>query len=182
MRDEQTWTGERILWQKPGDHLSEFKTCVDFYLEAQKYAVGRRVIDAACGSGFGSFLLSVVAREVMGVDIQDQADSWERLKTASPGDLRFTSLDFEHERVDFGADLVVSIETIEHLENPDFFLSGLRAGSLFFTIPCYGDKTNTFHKIEYSEESAAALIRKHFPVLDYRMEKRRMIGIAHKTV
>jgi hypothetical protein len=170
------WTGERILWQNPREHLSEFKTCTNLYIEAMQYAVNKRAIDAACGTGFGSFLLSTVASEVMAVDIQDMSEAGEKLKDASPGDLRFTKLNLETQKADFGGDLCVSIETSEHLENPEFFLSGLRTQALFFSLPCYGDKNNHFHKIEYNEEKAANLIRQFFPNLTYRMERKRMMG------
>lgn len=179
--DNKHFTGERIVWNNPATHLKEFALCTNFYMEAMQHAIGKRVLDLACGTGFGSFLLSTVAKEVVGVDCEDMEEHWEPLKQASPGDLRFAMMDMEEEKMDFGADLTVSIETIEHLKNPDFFLAGLRTHSLFFTIPCYGDK-NPFHKIEYSEQSAAELIKRHFPLLEYRMEKRRMIGFAQRPV
>jgi SAM-dependent methyltransferase len=175
------FTGERIVWKNPGDHLKEFALCTNFYMEAMERARGKRVLDLACGTGFGSFLLSTVAKEVVGIDGEDLEEHWEPLVAASPGDLRYAMMDFETEKIDFGADLTVSIETIEHLANPDFFLSGLRTPELFFTIPCYGDK-NEFHKIEYNEEKAAELIRRHFPILEYRMQGRRMIGFAQRPI
>jgi len=176
------FTGERIIWRDPQKHLKEFRKHINWYMEAMEHAKNRRVIDAACGTGFGSLLLSTVAKEVMAVDIEDMAEQWDPLIGAAPGDLRFGTLDFETEAVDFGGDLTVSIETIEHLANPEFFLEGLRTASLFFTIPCYGDKANKFHKIEYSEESAKELIERFFPHLEYRMENGHMIGIATKNI
>ena len=176
------FTGERVVWNKPGDHLSEFKICANFYMDAMVHAKGKRVIDAACGTGFGSFLLSRVAEELFSIDVEPEV--FEPHEDILPLGCKTTklALNLETEPVDITADLCVSIETIEHLANPDFFLSNLKAKSLFFTIPCYGDKNNHFHKIEYSEESAKALITKYFPILEYRMEKKRMIGIAHKPL
>lgn len=178
--DLNKWTGERVIWNNPIEHLKEFKQCSNYYFDAMEFAKNKRVIDVACGSGFGSFLLSLVAEETFAIDIQDHGDTWERLQQGLINKpLKFMVMDLEKEPVDITADLAVSIETIEHLANPDFFLENLKAKSLFFTIPCYGNK-NEFHKIEYSEVSAKALIEKHFPLLTYRMEKGHMIGIAHK--
>ncbi len=177
--DLNKFTGERIVWSNPKDHLKEFAQCSNYYFEAMQYAKGKRVVDVACGSGFGTFLLSLVAEETFGIDIVDHGAKWQKLCDASPHTMGYMLIDLEKEPVDITADLAVSIETIEHVDNPDFFLSNLKAKSLFFTVPCYGDK-NPFHKIQYSEESCKALIEKHFPILTYRMEKRRMIGYAQK--
>ena len=179
MKEPIKFTGERAIWWDPSDHLREFKTCLDFYLEAMDHARGKRVIDAACGTGFGTFLLSTVAEEVFGIDVNAEifAESEARLPFRCP--TKFLELDLEKSPVDITADLCVSIETIEHLENPDFFLSNLKAKELFFTVPCYGNK-NEFHKIEYNEEKCAELIRRHFPILTYTMPGRRMVGHAKK--
>lgn len=178
------YTGERILWQKPEEHLKEFKQISDYYFEAMQYAKGKRVIDVACGSGWGTFLLSLVAEETFGFDIADYGPIWDTLRFATPirnkiDPIVFGILNFEKEPVDITADLAVSVETIEHLINPEFFLGNLKAKSLFFTIPCYGNK-NPYHKIEYTEQSSAELIKKYFPILEYRMEKGHMIGYAQK--
>ena len=58
--------GERYL---PGmatqielEHMHRYKVATD-------YCEGKRVLDVACGEGYGSYLLSEVASEVVGVDI-----------------------------------------------------------------------------------------------------------------
>ena len=174
-----TFTGERIEWQNPHDHLKEFAQCSGYYFEAMQHAKGKTVIDAACGSGFGTFLLSLVAKQTVGFDVREDAEAWRALMKASPTTLVYDDLNFEESEVPIPADLVVSIETIEHLANPDFFLAGLKAKELFFTVPCYGNK-NEFHKIEYDEAKCAELIKRHFPNLTYHMDHRRMIGYATK--
>ncbi len=175
--DLNKFTGERCVWTNPTDHLKEFAQCNNYYFEAMQYAKGKRVVDVACGSGLGTFFLSLVAEETFGLDIIDHGGIWDALPTVAP--TKWLKIDLEKEPVDITADLAVSIETIEHLANPEYFLSNLKAKNLFFTVPCYGDK-NPFHKIQYSEESCKALIEKYFPILTYRMEKRRMIGYAQK--
>lgn len=175
------WTGERVLWQNPKEHLKEFRQCSNYYFEAMQYAIGKRVIDVACGSGFGTLLLSLVAEHITGIDIADYGPIWDKITETAIADGHFQIMDLEKEPVDITADLAVSIETIEHLGNPEYFLENLKAKELFFTIPCYGNK-NEFHKIEYSEASAKALIEKYFPILKYHMEAGHMIGHAMKKI
>lgn len=181
---DEKFTGERVIWWKPATHLKEFKLAMNLYMEAMQYAIGKTVVDAGCGTGFGSIFLSLVAPKVHAIDANVPEPLLEKNPDESPafgtGDIVFHQLDLENEPVDITADLCVAIEFIEHLKNPEYFLANLKADSIFFTIPCYGDR-NPFHKIEYDERKAAELIRGYFPHLTYRMEARRMIGIAHKN-
>lgn len=166
------WTGERIVWDNPKEHLDEIGKVFGWYLEAMKYVNKRDiVIDVACGTGFGTFMLDKISSQVHGIDKLDM--DWESKLPYER--TTFHIMDLDKDAVDITADIAVSIETIEHLENPDFFLKNLKAKSLFFTIPCYGDKHNTFHVIEYSEEKARDLISKYYDIT-YRMERGRMIG------
>lgn len=180
MHDNDTFTGERTVWYNPASHLKEFKIIADFYMEAMAHAVGKRVVDVGCGKAFGTFLLSLVAREVFGID--KSAEAFPTLEQMLPNKAhtKFLEIDLDKEPVDITADLCVAIEVLEHLEDPHYFLQNLKAQSIFFTIPCYGDK-NPFHKIEYDEQKAADMIRAHFPNLTYRMEARRMVGYAFKN-
>ena len=47
------------------------------YLFAGAYVAGQKVLDAACGSGFGSELLSRTAKDVTGVDIRSEEHTSE---------------------------------------------------------------------------------------------------------
>ncbi len=98
------------------------------YAMALPFAAGRRVLDLACGEGYGSWLLARSgATEVCGVDVA--ADAVARARTAF-GD---TGIAFEVGSGEALAsmyppghfDLVVSIETIEHLEDPARFLAAV---------------------------------------------------------
>lgn len=174
----ETWTGERTIWAAPGDHLKEFRQIANYYMEAMGYAKGKRVLDVGCGNGFGTFLLSLVASDVIGVDISEEIFASGEARLPFQAHTTFQALDLDKDLAPEGAELCVAIELIEHLEHPDFFLEN-EAAAIFFTIPCYGDR-NPFHKIQYSEASAAGLIRKHYPELTYRMEAGHMIGYAFR--
>jgi len=116
MTAELDFTGERFVPGVPGEIVYEH---VHRYAFARRFAVGRRVLDAACGEGYGSALLAHVAGHVTGVDLDVATIEHARSKYALPN-LRFsassvTALPLEAESVD----LVVSFETIEHLPADD---------------------------------------------------------------
>jgi hypothetical protein len=111
------FTGERFIPGISGEIVYEH---VHRYAFARRLAAGLRVLDAACGEGYGSALLAEVANSVIGVDID--ADTVLKAEATYGGlaNLAFrsgsvTSLPLGNASVD----LVVSFETIEHLEAAD---------------------------------------------------------------
>jgi len=108
------FTGERFVPGIPGEIVYEHW---HRYAFAQTLARGRRVLDVACGEGYGGALLAASALSVTGIDISDEAvqHASERYGNAHPN-LRFlqasaASLPLE----DHSIDVIVSFETIEHL-------------------------------------------------------------------
>lgn len=95
------------------------------YAFAQRFAQGKRVLDAACGEGYGSALLARRAASVLGVDVSQQAVEHARSRyTAS--NLRFETADvtlLEH-LPDRSFELIVSFETLEHLQAQERMLDG----------------------------------------------------------
>jgi len=97
------------------------------YRYAQAYARDKQVLDIACGSGFGSIMLSEAkAKFVIGVDIEMEAFLAAYRHFSSPW-LRFirgngTTLPF----VDSIFDVVTSFETLEHIADYETFLCEVR--------------------------------------------------------
>lgn len=91
------------------------------------------VIDAACGTGYGTNILSQVAEFVYGYDYNEQAINTAKSKYNSD-DVLFqqadllTKIDYPH------ADVVVSLETLEHLKDPSVFLKAVYSPLLKFLI------------------------------------------------
>jgi 2-polyprenyl-3-methyl-5-hydroxy-6-metoxy-1,4-benzoquinol methylase len=75
------------------------------------------VLDIACGTGYGSKILSSHCKLVIGVDISSQAIEYANsvYKTKK---IQFVEQDFFNNK--FIADIVVSFETIEHIKHNDF--------------------------------------------------------------
>jgi SAM-dependent methyltransferase len=92
-----------------------------------RFVAGRRVLDIACGNGYGSYaLMSCGAISVEGVDLDRSAIDYALQHYKREG-LRYECRDaFSQPPVPGGYDVVVSFETIEHLHNPGEFISKLR--------------------------------------------------------
>ena len=113
------------------------------YLLAKNYCDGRRVLDIACGEGYGSRLLKDWgAAEVYGVDISEEALSHARLNFAGDGIhfIRSSGEDLLSVLAEERFDLIVSLETIEHLHSPETFLGNLRlllkpGGTIIISCP-----------------------------------------------
>lgn len=88
------------------------------YEFAREHASGLRVLDAACGTGYGSALLAGVAGSVDGVDLSREAVAWATRNYGS------SNTSFHAACVEFTPfapdrfDLVVSFETLEHTLSP----------------------------------------------------------------
>ena len=144
------------------------------YHFAARWAPGKRVLDVACGEGYGSALLARTASAVTGVDIA--SDAVERARS----NYALANLAFECascERLPFpdaSFDLAVSFETIEHIEAQAAFLDELARvlapdGVLVLSSPNraeYSDARgfhNPFHVKELYREELAKLVEERFP-------------------
>jgi SAM-dependent methyltransferase len=96
------------------------------YLFTLKFAKGRDVLDVASGEGYGSALLSQVAKSVIGIDIDHEAVAHANGSYGSHT-LSFRLGNATELPCDSAsADLVASFETIEHLEDHGSFLSEMK--------------------------------------------------------
>ncbi|MCS7313020.1 MAG: class I SAM-dependent methyltransferase [Acidobacteria bacterium] len=95
------------------------------YVFARPYAVGRRVLDAGCGEGYGTDYLAEVARWAVGVDLDVTCVQVARRRYTRPN-LTFASMDLCRMGFSTGSmDLVVSFAVIEHIEDYEAYLREL---------------------------------------------------------
>ncbi|TMH00533.1 MAG: class I SAM-dependent methyltransferase [Betaproteobacteria bacterium] len=171
---ETPFTGERFLPGCTGEIAYEHW---HRYAFARQFVLGKRVLDAACGEGYGAALLGEVAASVVGVDIDADAIAQASSRYARSGRVSFvegscTSLAFP----DASFDLVVSFETIEHVTSADqprmleeFARVLKRDGLLVLSSPnkrLYSDERNyfnEFHLHELYRAGLSELLAKHFP-------------------
>jgi SAM-dependent methyltransferase len=117
-------TGERTLPDVPAENYW-FQRHLAVYEWIGARVVGLRVIDMACGEGYGSEVLSRSATSVVGVDANPEAHAHARLR------YQRQNLSFERGVVDaygeesaYGA--VVFLQTIEHVQDPAAVLEHFR--------------------------------------------------------
>ena len=111
------FTGERYVPGTQGEIAQEHW---HRYLFARRFVGGKRVLDAACGEGYGTALLSDSAALVVGVDIDRRTIEHARERYGDRRNARFvegsvTALPLPNASVD----VIVSFETIEHLRTAD---------------------------------------------------------------
>jgi len=166
-----TFTGERFAPELKGViwHEHWHRYCV-----VAPLARGKRVLDAACGEGYGSFLLAAEARDIVGVDIAEEAVAHAGARYRAPN-LRFVrSSCAALPLADACVDLVVSFETIEHLSEQTAMLAEFRrvltpGGVLVISSPnkpVYSGEeqtTNEFHVKELTRDELQALLTPGFP-------------------
>ncbi|MEO8671487.1 MAG: class I SAM-dependent methyltransferase [Tahibacter sp.] len=145
------------------------------YAFARSLAAGRRVLDAACGEGYGSAILAVDAASVLGVDIDALAIAHASTRYGDQTNLHFERADATALHVTPGSiDLVVSFETLEHVEAQDALVNGFASalteeGLLLISCPdkaVYSDAAgfqNEFHVRELYRDELLSLLGRYFP-------------------
>jgi 2-polyprenyl-3-methyl-5-hydroxy-6-metoxy-1,4-benzoquinol methylase len=174
-------TGERTLPDVPEENYWYRRHLVVYEWIAERVA-GQRVVDMACGEGYGSDVLARTAAGVVGVDANPEAHEHARLRYQRP------TLRFERDLVesfDEPCDAVVFLQTIEHVQDPgailEHFKSMLAPGgtayvstpNLLTLAPPGAEKSdNPWHVKEYRAEEFRHLCEAHF-------EQVEMLGLFH---
>src|SRR5215470_893560 len=104
------FTGERFVPGTPGqmklEHLQRYALCRDA-------VQGKRVLDIACGEGYGSAMLAATARHVIGLDIDVPTVEHARATYAGLSNVAFAVGACENiPLTDHAVDVVVSFETV----------------------------------------------------------------------
>ena len=170
MNKSQSWTGERlesfVFHDITIEHLHR-------YALAKEFVKGKKVLDIACGEGYGSHLLAETAEMVQGVDIDEIVIAKAKNKYAGRN-LSFVAGSVEKIPFETSSfDVVVSFETLEHISAHDIMLGELKrvlkpGGILLISTPdkkSYSDKpgySNPYHQKELSEEEFRILLKKYF--------------------
>ena len=147
------------------------------YVFARGLVCGKRVLDAACGEGYGSAMLAANAQSVLGVDIAASAVTHAQSRYGAQINLRFargdaTALDLPTASFD----VVTSFETLEHVHAHDELVAGFARvltddGLLLISSPdklAYSDISgfrNEFHVRELYRDELLVLLRRHFPAV-----------------
>ena len=112
-----------LIKEKELESLRYLQYKINRYAFASQYVKGKEVLDIACGEGFGSRYLKLKgAKRVIGGDISDKAIECARSFYSEEG-VEFILLDAQELPFSSSSfDVIVSLETIEHLRDPRRFL------------------------------------------------------------
>ncbi|MGV1820005.1 glycosyltransferase [Agrobacterium sp. CG160-95] len=152
------------------------------YHLAKNFVKGKDVLDIAGGDGFGTALLAQTARSVIGVDISDEA-------------VRHAQSKYKAENISFkvgscediplpsaSVDVVISFETLEHIEAHDRFMQEIKRvlradGILIISTPeknAYTVATgldNPFHVKELLKSEFNGLLGQYFTYVSMHGQK-----------
>jgi SAM-dependent methyltransferase len=148
------------------------------YRFALKYVGGDKLLDVACGTGYGLPILLGAVRYAVGVDIDGPALlSASRELSGLNGSLVLASgccLPFQNDAFD----AIISFETIEHLEDRSTFVAELArvlapggvcifsTPNAIYTRPLNGKPRNPYHVYEYSPPEFRAFLANYFNSID----------------
>ena len=130
-----------------GSLVASYAENIQRYEFALEYSRGKNVLDAGCGTGYGSnFLAANGAKSVLAVDISDKAIV-EARENYRLDNLRYEGRDVELLGDDPALrgmfDTVVNFENLPHLLHPEKFISGvatiLPPGGTFITSTPNGE-------------------------------------------
>jgi len=142
---EKTWgIWERLVPSLIDDRDEAGKRMMEIHMRryrtAQKHVAGKRVLDVASGTGYGSRMLKDAgATIVTGIDLSADAVQFAKVNYQCDG-IDYLIGNAEEFTVDEPYDVVTSFETIEHLPHPTEFLARVReslkpGGTFLMSVP-----------------------------------------------
>ena len=166
-------TGERLipkLHSKSityGEHLARYRCALGVVKD-------KIVLDIACGTGYGTQILAERAAKVYGIDVSQEAVEYAAKNYPrkniiyKQGDAVKTPLP------DSSVDVVISLETIEHIPAPEPFVKEvkrvLKPGGVFVVSTPNDDEFtegNIYHVHEFDFKTLDKVITKNFKNFEY---------------
>ena len=148
-------------------HISRYEFALNFIKN------GSFVLDCACGSGYGSEILSKKANKVIGIDLDkttiDFANKYYKNDKISFIEEDLYTIDFPEDSFD----VIISLETLEHIKDSYLYLEKIKkmikkGGVAVLSTPMLRFKngkpfvTNPFHINEMKREDFLKLTTKVF--------------------
>ena len=184
------FTGERYL-----PDITDIQLEIEHkqrYLSIKDLVKGKRVLDAACGEGYGSFFLASFAESVTGMDIDqgviEKAKSKYIRDNLSYAASSVELLPFESNSFD----IVVSFETIEHVDEiiQHSFLEEVKRvltpdGILIISTPNkehYSEKydyTNPFHVKEFTKDEFDRFLNRYFKFNRFYSQRFEVLSVIN---
>ena len=141
------------------------------YILAMDNIPDKNVLDIACGTGYGIYLMSYLAKSVSGYDYSQEAiDEAKTFPYRCDACLEIRNLEedkplsnHKHEKFD----VITCFETIEHVDNPEVLLKNIleatkEKGIIYISTPNDIKKTdnNKWHKVHFDFYSLYNIVQK----------------------
>ncbi|MFH1425973.1 MAG: class I SAM-dependent methyltransferase [Candidatus Kerfeldbacteria bacterium] len=170
------FTGERVVPERTPERI--YLDHLERYRFSAQYVKGRKVVDIACGTGYGTALIADRgATDITGIDISSESINYARKKYQRKN-LRFLVGDAMNiPLADESADVIVSYETIEHVPDYGAFLAEVKrvlrpGGTLIISSPnrlitspnkgLHDRPDNRYHNIEFTADEFQELMLKTY--------------------
>jgi 2-polyprenyl-3-methyl-5-hydroxy-6-metoxy-1,4-benzoquinol methylase len=159
------------------------------YVFAMESISGKDVLDLACGSGYGMFLMSFLANSVSGYDYSTDAISEaQKFPYKCDACLEIRNLEEDnslknHKHDSF--DVVTCFETIEHVKNPEVLAKNIKdaispGGVAYISTPNDLKRTdnNEWHKVHFDFYSLFHFLKDIFGDVDIKLYGQDQWGIT----
>ena len=161
-------TGERLIPEiHPGEldsgaHLVRYRSVLEL-------VAGRRVLDIACGTGYGTQLMATTAKHVHGVDYSADSIAYAKGHYAATNAAYLEGDALAIPLKDHSVDVVVSFETIEHIPDYQGYLKEIKrvlvpGGTVVVSTPNRPEspRGNHYHLKEFTRPELERLLRRSF--------------------
>lgn len=164
------------------EHLHRYAIC-------RESVTGKRVLDLACGTGYGSALLAQAGAEVTGIDISPEAI--RKAKSRYGANINFIIADcYDLPFANGSFDVVVANEMIEHVEDHDGLIKEavrvLTDDGLFLVStpnkPIYNryKAPNVFHVSEMEVGQFRRLLKRHFREVHLTATRMALVSVGYE--
>ena len=176
------FTGERVV---PGvmDDARDLQAHLARYVWAMHpFCTHKDVLDVACGAGYGTQILSWAAKTAWGIDIEPEAVEYANKMYSTENTSFYYGNAYNIPAISKMFDVVVSFETIEHLQEPEKFVSEvyrvLKPGGLFI-VSAPAHSGSIYHARDYDDCADLEALLLAFPKREYYGQG---FGLEHTIV
>ncbi|CAN7278520.1 class I SAM-dependent methyltransferase [Paenibacillus sp. LjRoot56] len=173
------YTGERFIPNCDGPEIEAEHVHRYRIISGCSSIKGMKVLDAGCGTGYGSFILAQSAESVIGIDISHETIEWCKEHYEVQDNLTFKQASLEElPFIDAEFDCIINFEVIEHVDKniQRAFLKEAKrvlksTGVIIMSTPnkrIYTDKSgyhNPFHVSEFYEDEFINYLAEEFEAI-----------------
>lgn len=185
-----------VLYQKAERWVHGFclKSTEEEHLKRYEYAAsmvfGKKVLDMASGCGYGSKYLfeTGYASNVLGVDLSFDSVKYANYKYGC-NEVLFLCGNASTVKLNTHFDVIVSFETIEHLEDVNAYLEVVykhlkNEGVFVVSTPLVkstdNNPSNPYHRIEWSFSDFIDLVKDRFVVESLHLQSQKLVNYNYR--